>query len=109
MEIPYADFAKLDIRTAKILSAEKVDGADKLLKLFVKIGTEERTIAAGIAKFYSPEELVGKTIVVIANLERRKLRGIESRGMLLAAVQGEDDDIVLLTVDKPIEDGMKVC
>ena len=106
--ISYADFAKLDLRTARILSAERVPGTDKLLKLFVKMGVEERTIASGIADFYSPEELVGKTIVVIANLERKKIRGVESQGMLLAAVNEEDGGVVLLTLDKPIEDGVKI-
>ncbi len=79
------DFAKIDLRVAEITSAEKVGDADKLLKLRVNIGTETRQIVAGIAKFYDPATLVGKKIVVVANLKPAKLRGIESQGMLLAA------------------------
>ncbi len=105
--VTYADFAKLDIRTAKVLSCEKIGGTDKLLKLFVKIGSEERTIVAGIGKSYSEEELVGKTIIVIVNLETRKLKGVESQGMLLAA--GDDvNTLNLLTIDKNAEDGIKI-
>ena len=107
-KVPYADFAKLDLRIATILSAEKVDGADKLLKLRIKIGEEERTLAAGIAEFYSTEELAGKKIVVIANLEPRIVRGVESNGMLLAAGSRESGACVLLTIEKDIEDGTKV-
>lgn len=107
--VSYADFAKLDIRTATVISCEKIEGTDKLLKLLVKIGDEEeRTIVAGIAKSYSAEELVGKTIIVIANLETRKLKGVESQGMLLAA--GEDVTALnLLTTDKTtVGGGVKI-
>lgn len=89
------DFAKIDLRVAEIVSAEKVEGADKLLKLQVNIGTETRQIVAGIAKFYDPATLVGKKIVVVANLKPAKLRGIESQGMLLAA----SDDTGLCVVN----------
>ncbi len=105
--VTYEDFAKLDLKTAQITSAEKIEGSDKLLKLFVKIGGEERTIVAGIAKSYSAEELVGKTIIVVANLAPRKLKGVESQGMLLAA--GEDvTELNLLTTDKSSIDGVKI-
>ncbi len=100
------DFKKLDIRIAKIEKAEKVEGTDKLLKLEINIGEERRTIVAGIATEYSPEELGGKFIVVICNLEPVKIRGIESNGMLLAAV--DKDKISLLTVDKDVNPGTKV-
>ncbi len=105
--VTYADFAKLDLRTATVLSCEKIDGTDKLLKLLVKTGIEERTIVAGIGKSYSAEELVGKTIIVIVNLEPRKLKGVESQGMLLAA--GEDVTALnLVTTDKGAVDGVKI-
>jgi len=106
--ISFEEFAKLDLRVATVLSAEKVEGADKLLKLRIKIGGEERTLAAGIAKYYSPEDLAGKKIVVVANLQPRKLRGIESQGMLLAAVAEDESSVVLLSPEKDIEDGTKV-
>ena len=105
--ISYEDFAKLEMRVGLVLSAERVSGADKLLKLRVSIGEEERTLAAGIGPSYSPEELVGKRIIVLANLEHRKIRGIESQGMLLAA--GETaDHVSVLTVDKEMEVGTRV-
>lgn len=106
--IPFSEFAKLDIRIASIISAERVEGTDKLLKLKIKIGEEERTLAAGIAQHYLPENLVGKKIVVVTNLEPRKIRGIESQGMLLAAGSKETDACVLLCPEKDIEDGTKV-
>jgi methionyl-tRNA synthetase len=84
-EITYDDFSKLDIRTGKIIEAEKVPKADKLLKLLVDIGIEQRTIVSGIAEHFSPEEIVGKEVSVLINLAPRKLRGIESNGMILMA------------------------
>ncbi len=109
-QISFDDFAKLDLRVAKILKAEKVEGADKLLKLTIKVGGEERTLAAGIAQHYALEELEGKLIVVVANLAPRTVRGITSQGMLLAAVSDDRSKVVLLTPDagKEIEDGSKV-
>lgn len=104
--IDITDFAKIDLRIAEIKQAEKVEGADKLLKLQIDIGGEERQIAAGIAKHYTPEALVGKKIVVVANLKPAKLRGIESNGMLLAASTTES--IVILTPEKDIPSGSKV-
>ena len=88
--VDYDDFAKLDLRVAEVLEAEKVEGSDKLLKLTVDIG-EKRQIVAGIGLAFTPEELVGKKIVVIANLKPVKLMGVESRGMLLAAGEGGAD------------------
>ena len=84
-DITYEDFEKLDLRVGKILEAEKVPKADKLLKLIVDLGFEKRTILSGIAEYYKPEELVGKNVTVVANLAPRKIRGIESQGMLLMA------------------------
>lgn len=91
------DFARIDLRLAEVITAERVEKADKLLKLEVAVGDERRTIVAGIAKHYAPEELVGRKIVVVANLKPTKLRGILSEGMLLAASEG--DNLGLLTVD----------
>lgn len=84
-EVTIEDFAKMDLRVVTVLAAEKVEKADKLLKLTVDLGTEQRTIVSGIAKHYAPEELVGKSVVMIINLKPAKIRGIESRGMVLAA------------------------
>ncbi len=110
--VKYEDFAKLDLRVATILSAEKVEGADKLLKLRIRMGPEERTLAAGIAKNYLPEELPGKKIIVIANLEPRKIRGIESQGMLLAAVSkddaGNETGLSLVSPGRDLPDGSKI-
>ncbi len=93
--ISYEDFVKLDLRIAKIVAAEPIEGADKLLKLTLDVGElGERTIAAGIKPWYSPEELVGKLVPYLANLEPRQLRGVTSQGMLLAA--GLDEAILLL-------------
>ena len=93
------DFTKVELRVGTILTAEKVENADKLLKFTVKIDEEERTIVSGIAKYYAPETLIGKNVVVVANLKPAKLRGIESKGMLLCASKGED--LELITVDIP--------
>lgn len=83
------EFAKVDLKVAKVLSAEKVEGADKLLKLELDLGYEKRTVVSGIAKHYSPSEMVGKSVILVANLKPAKLRGIESQGMILAASEGE--------------------
>lgn len=85
-EIQYDDFAKLDLRVAKIISAEHIEGADKLLKLILDVGElGERIVASGIKEWYAPEDLVGKTVVYLANLAPRTLRGVESQGMIIAA------------------------
>lgn len=104
--ISYDDFSKLDIRVAEVLEAEKVKGADKLLKLKVSLGTEERQIIAGLAEHYSTEELKGKKVILLANLKPRKIRGEVSQGMLLAAVS--EDKVSLLTPDRDIEPGSKI-
>lgn len=90
------DFAKVQLKTAEILAVEKVEGADRLLKLQIKIGTEQRQIVAGIAQYYTPEELIGKFIVVVYNLQPVKIRGIKSRGMLLAAKKGKKLSLIIL-------------
>ena len=98
LPIEYADFEKVQLRTAKIISAEKVAGADKLLKLDVEIGSERRQIVAGIALYYKPEDVVGRLVVVVANLKPARIRGVDSNGMLLAA-STPDGKLRLITVD----------
>ncbi len=105
-EVTIDDFAKLDLRTAKVIAAEKVEKADKLLKLTVKLGSEERTVVSGIAKYYKPEEIVGKNVVMIANLKPVKLRGIMSNGMILAVAT--DDTLKVLSVDDEIPTGVQI-
>jgi methionyl-tRNA synthetase len=104
--ITIEDFAKIDFRVAKVLEAEKVEGADKLLKLKLELGDEIRQVVSGIAKNYAPESIVGKYVVLVANLKPAKLRGIESQGMILAA--SDDKDLVLVTIDKEIKSGTNV-
>ena len=105
-EISIEDFAKIDLRVATILTAVRVPKTDKLMKLSVKIGDEERIIVSGIAQHYTEEQLVGRNVIVIANLKAAKLRGIESRGMLLAASDGQGN---LILADAPgIASGSKV-
>ena len=84
-EISIDDFGRMDLRVAKVIAAEKVPKADKLLKLTVDLGEETRTVVSGIAQHYEPEALVGKQVVLVANLKAAKIRGVESRGMVLAA------------------------
>ena len=106
-QISIEDFAKVELKVGEILTAEKVENADKLLKFSVKVGEETRTIVSGIAKYYSPEELIGKEVVVVANLKPAKLKGIMSEGMLLCAVDG--DKVVLITPMVKVNSGSKVC
>ncbi len=107
--IPYSDFSKLDLRVAEILSAEEVAGSDKLLKLQISVGGQKKQIVAGIKTSYSPEELVGKQIIVVNNLEPREFKavGLTSYGMLLAA-SNEEGKPILLTVDKKAKAGAKI-
>ncbi|AET65797.1 protein containing C-terminal region/beta chain of methionyl-tRNA synthetase [Desulfosporosinus orientis DSM 765] len=105
-EISIDDFAKIDLRIGKILSAEKVEKTDKLMKLEVEVAGEVRTIVSGIAKHYSGDGLVGKSVVLVANLKPTKLRGITSQGMILAASHG--DVLEVITVDKELPGGARV-
>lgn len=104
--ISYEQFRTVDLRTATVMAAERVEGADKLLRLTLDVGGEERQIVAGLAPLYTPEELVGLTIVIVANLAPRKVRGVESHGMLLAADDGET--VSVLTVTRPVRSGAEV-
>ncbi len=100
-EIGIEDFAKVELTAAKIVNAEPVPKAKKLLKLTINDGNRNRTVASGIAKFYKPEELVGKTVILVSNLKKATLCGIESEGMILAADCGEDDVKVIFLQDIP--------
>lgn len=104
--ISYDDFMKVHLRTARVTSAEAIPGAKKLLRLEIELGGEKRQLVAGIAQHYKPEEVVGKTIIVVANLQPTKIRGVESQGMLLAASSG--DSLRLITVDGEIPSGATV-
>jgi len=107
-QIEYDDFAKVDLRVAEIVEAERVPKADRLLRLELSVGGERRQIVSGIAQHYAPEELIGKRIILVSNLKPKKLRGIESHGMLLAAT-AEDGSLSLVTLDKPnFPSGMRV-
>jgi len=106
-DLSIEDFRRVDLRVAQILAARAVPGSKKLVELRVTTGAEERTIVAGILLDYPPAELVGKQIVVVANLKPSKLMGVESRGMLLAAT-GADGKLVLVTPERSAEIGSKV-
>jgi len=109
-QLSFDEFKKVQLCTAKVLSAEKIDGADKLLRLEIEVGAETRQLVAGVAEFYKPEELLGKTIVIVANLAPKKIRGVESHGMLLAArnkMDGEDQ-LRLVTLDGELPSGAPV-
>jgi methionyl-tRNA synthetase len=107
--IEITDFAKIDLRVGEVRSAERVPKADKLLLLTVDIGEEKpRQILAGIAQYYEPESLVGRKIVVVANLKPRKLRGYESQGMLLAASVGDEGKPVIATFAEDVPNGARL-
>lgn len=106
--IQFEDFEKIQLVVAKVLKCEKVPKADKLLMSTLKVGDTERVVVSGIAKFYTPEEMVGKKVVLLANLAPRKIRGVESHGMLLCAANADDSKLSLLTVDSDMEDGCEI-
>ena len=112
--IEFSEWKKIDLRVAEVISVEDIPGADKLYKLNVNVGSEigERVICAGIKEFYSKEELEGKKIVVFVNLKPRLMKGIESQGMLLAAVSydtsGKEKEVVLICPEKDIENGERI-
>jgi methionyl-tRNA synthetase len=103
--IQFDDFAKIELKTGTIISAEKVEKADKLLKLEVDLGTEKRTIVSGIAIYHQPENIIGQQVVVVTNLAPRKMKGIESNGMILMA---EDQDGKLAFVSSDVSNGSNV-
>lgn len=106
--IQFEDFEKVQLVVAKVLKCEKVPKADKLLMSTLKVGDTERVVVSGIAKFYTPEEMVGKKVVLLANLAPRKIRGVESHGMLLCAASADDSKLSLMTVDSDMEDGCEI-
>lgn len=105
--VSFDEFKKVDLRIVKVLACEKVEKTDKLLRLDVELGDEKRQIVAGLAQFLQPEELIGKTVVIVANLEPVSIRGLESQGMLLAA-EATDGKLSVLTVEKDIASGTQV-
>jgi methionine--tRNA ligase beta chain len=104
--ITFDDFMKLEIRIGKILGAEKVEGTDKLIKLEIDLGDHQRVLVAGIAEAYEPDSLIGKEVPVLANLEPRKIRGIMSQGMILAAVA--EGKPILLHPEKEVPPGSPI-
>ncbi len=105
-DISYNDFSKLDLRVAKILAAEKIPGKSRILKGQIDLGSEKRDVIIGGAEFFEPNEMIGKTVIVVANLETKKLAGIESNAMLLAA--DVDDKPHWLTVSDDVPVGTKI-
>lgn len=103
--INFDDFKKMDLRVAKITEAERIEGSNKLLKIKVNLGKEQRQIISGIADFYTPENLIGKEIIIIANLEPRIIFGNESQGMLLAT---DGEKPVLLTPNEEVNPGVRI-
>ena len=108
--VSYDDFAKLDLRTAKVLEVRDHPNADKLICMTIDLGTEKRQIIAGLKQYCPPESLLGRDIVVVTNLAPRKMRGLESNGMLLAATTGEGDarNVVILTTAQPVPPGSTI-
>jgi methionyl-tRNA synthetase len=107
-KISIEDFAKVEMRTGEIRSAEPVPGAQKLLKLMVDIGTEVRQVVAGIAEYYKPDDIVGMKVVLVTNLQPRKLRGVESNGMIVAATVGDEGRPVLVTFKEDVPNGARL-
>ena len=107
-EIDYDDFAKIDLRLAKVAACEEIKKSKKLLKLTLEVGEETRTVVSGIKKWYAPEDLVGKTVVLVANLKPVTLCGVESRGMILCASDAADENLSALTTLAEMESGLKV-
>ena len=106
-EITFDEFTKMDIRISTILTAEKHPDADKLLKMTVDTGIDERTIVSGIAEHYKPEDIIGKQVSVLINLAPRKIRGIESQGMILMA-ENNEGDLAFVSPEKVIDNGGEV-
>ncbi len=106
--INFSEWEKLDLRIGKIIEVEDIEGADKLYKLTVDIGNGERTVCAGIKKYYTKKELKDKKIILFTNLAPRKMKGIESQGMILAAVNEDESKVILISPEEDIEIGSKI-
>ena len=106
--IPFADWEKLDLKNAEILEVEDIKGADKLYKLKIDLGTETRVLVAGLKQYYTRDELVGKRVIVFTNLEPRTIRGVESKGMVLAVSNGDHSEVKLIQTDGAVDLGNRV-
>jgi len=106
--IQFNEWSNLDLKTAEIIEVEDIEGADKLYKLKVDLGTETRTLVAGIKPYYTKGELEGKKCIVFTNLEPRKIMGIESHGMILAASNGDKSEVKLLQAEGALDLGSKI-
>lgn len=106
--INFNEWSKLDLRVGKIILVDDIEGADKLYKMKIDIGSEKRIVCAGLKPYYSKEELEGKKVILFVNLAPRKMRGIESQGMILAAVNEDESEVRLLQPDADIELGSRV-
>lgn len=107
-EIGVEEFSRVDLRVGVVKKAERIPGSKKLLKLLVDLGSEERQVLAGVAEWYNPDELVGKQVVVVANLKPKKIMGYVSQGMVLATCD-ENSKPVLITTSEPARPGAKIC
>ena len=106
--ITLEDFKKIELKVAQILCAEKIPKTDKLLKVKVDLGAEERTLVAGLGAHYTPEELIGLQVIVVANLQPATIKGIESNGMMLGVGCSDRNDIALLTINREAPNGTRV-
>ncbi|HDQ16837.1 MAG TPA: methionine--tRNA ligase subunit beta [Candidatus Vogelbacteria bacterium] len=106
--INFKDFEKIDLRIGTIIEAEAVNGSEKLLRLIVDLGIEERQIIAGIGQSYDPEKLVGTQVAIVANMEPKTLMGLESQGMILATDSEQEGRVSLLMPSEPVADGAKL-
>ncbi len=105
--VEFDDFAKMDIRTGTVLEAEKVAKTKKLLKLKIDTGIDKRTVVSGIAEYYQPEDLIGRQVSILVNLEPKKLRGIESQGMILCA-EDADGKLSIVEPDRKVKNGSEI-
>ena len=108
-KVDFLDWKKLDLRVGQIKKIEKVENADKLYKLEIDLGNETRTIVSGLVPYYSEKELLNKKIILFCNLSPKKIKGIESKGMVLAAVDEKQNKVKLLQPDEDIDVGSRVC
>ncbi|MEM0465865.1 MAG: methionine--tRNA ligase subunit beta [Candidatus Pacearchaeota archaeon] len=107
--IKFEEWNKLDLRVGEILEIEDIPGANKLYKLKIDLGTETRTLVAGLKEYYTKEELENKRCIVFCNLEPKKFKGVESQGMILAAVNDDNSEVKIIQPDGEIEIGSKIC